>query len=148
MKFKKSISFFEMCVMVLSTMAFAYLIGASTSILPIVEASPYVPNGCCLEANDGSICQNMVFSDSSLCKSGLVGTNCEEVSSCQLGCCYESNSGLCSLNSPKTACANNGGNWSLDKTCNIPQCQLGCCILGDQVAQTTTRECTLLSDEY
>jgi hypothetical protein len=89
----------------------------------------------------------MNSADANLCKTNLLATDCNSVAGCEKGCCYNPIQGICSLNSPKDKCVLEGGNWSKDATCNIPQCTLGCCILGNQASITTTRECTLLSQQ-
>jgi hypothetical protein len=141
----KGVSLFQIIILILSSVAIAYFIGALQT--PIVSASEFFPTGCCLEDNEGAICQEMLLSDSDLCKSGLVASRCENVDQCRVGCCYNKNEGTCSLNAPREACSDGGGEWLDDSSCNVQQCSLGCCVLGDTSSITTTRECTLLSDE-
>ena len=149
-------TFFEIITMIVSIFAFAFIIGGMTiGVTEKVEAAEVSASaaltsfkGCCLEGNDGSICQDMNSYDFGSCKTNLLLTNCDTIETCQKGCCYDSNQGLCSLNSPKEKCLSNSGNWSNSATCDIQQCQLGCCIIGEQAAIITTRECTLLSDQY
>jgi hypothetical protein len=132
--------------MILSSFAFVYFISfAFLSAVPEVSANPFVPSGCCTETKDGAICQEMNMLDEKLCKSGLLATSCNLIESCQKGCCYSADEGVCSLNSPKDKCIENGGNWTKSPNCEIPQCTLGCCILGEEASVTTTRECTKLS---
>lgn len=140
---EKIIGNFEIFILLVSIIAFAYFI----SDLPSVEASSLYPTGCCLEDKQGGICQNMLMVDAGLCKTGLIATDCYLTDECKVGCCYNPNEGSCSLNSPKAKCIENGGNWSDSTTCNIPECALGCCIIGEEAAIKTNRECTLLSRE-
>ena len=141
-------SFFEILTMVISIFAFAFIIGGMViGASPKVSADGFVPQGCCIEAKDGSICQEMNEADKDNCKTGLVATDCNLVENCQIGCCYNKEEGICSLNSPKEKCEKSGGNWTKNPTCNIQECQLGCCVLGDQASITTSRECAKISQE-
>jgi len=146
----KIISLAESFIMLISIFAFAFIIGGmAIGISPIVSAAETnsVPSGCCMETKEGGICQNMNLFDKNTCKSGLVPTECNLVEQCQVGCCYDSSEGTCSLNAPKEKCISNGGNWSNNAKCDIQQCALGCCILADQSSITTARECTKISRE-
>ncbi|MEI7718384.1 MAG: hypothetical protein WCI72_00835 [archaeon] len=161
---RKLISIFELMLVVLSVISFSYFVSTdlpdvfqkessviqflARPIIPTVSASDYVPAGCCKETITGATCQDVLLVDKALCKTDLIGTSCNTVSECQKGCCYDSDSGICSLNAPKESCTLFGGKWDASATCSIPQCQVGCCILGDGAAMTTTRECTKLSNEY
>jgi len=161
---RKIISIFELTLIVMSSFAFAYFVSTdlpdvfekqnsviqylTKPIIPVVSASDYVPSGCCKETVSGATCQDVLLVDKALCKTDLIGTSCNVVSECQKGCCYDADSGICSLNAPKESCTTFGGIWDISATCSIQQCQVGCCILGDGAAMTTTRECTKLSNEY
>lgn len=138
--------------LIIEIFAFSFIVGGMTlfagvSQAEIVSADSLYPQGCCPEAKDGSVCQEMVESDEELCKTGLVATDCNFVDDCQTGCCYSRQEGICSLNSPKKKCEDTGGVWSSNAQCNIPECQLGCCVIGDQAMIATTRECTKKSAE-
>ncbi|GEM_PF-6625835 len=141
---KKKIAFLEILILILAIFSFAYLI----SERELVSAQTDSFKGCCRETKEGAICQDIPFFQADLCKENLFATKCSSVGECKLGCCYSSSTGTCSLRSPKQKCLENGGNWSDDISCNIPQCQLGCCILGNQVSLVNSRECTLLSNKY
>jgi len=78
-----------------------------------------------------------------------VPTSCEATSYCKLGCCYNSQEGTCSENTPQKVCEDNNGTWSGDSAnCDIPQCSLGCCLIGDQAAFVTQTRCKKLSSAY
>lgn len=163
---KKNIAIFELVLMFISIISFAYLVSTNIPeflqnpnqnkfiqflekpIFPLVSASSLTPSGCCLETNSGAICQELNLLDKSFCKQDLLGTGCSEIEQCQIGCCFSANSGVCSLNAPKEKCISFGGNWSSNAECKIPECQLGCCMTGNSAALTTDRECTLMSREY
>jgi len=161
---KKIVSIFELTLIVMSSFAFAYFVSTdlpdvfekqnsivqylAKPLIPVVSASDYVPSGCCKETVSGATCQDVLLVDKALCKTDLIGTSCNVVSECQKGCCYDADSGICSLNAPKESCTTFGGIWDKSATCSIQQCQVGCCILGDGAVMTTTRECTKLSNEY
>lgn len=142
--------FTQIVMMIISTFAFSFIVGGMiVGVTPKVIAAdsvvPSIPKGCCPEAKDGSICQEMNLFDKAMCKTDLLSTSCNTVDNCQIGCCYDPSQGICSLNSPKQKCLSNGGNWSNNAQCNIQECQVGCCVLGDQASITTTRECTKVS---
>lgn len=141
---KKQIAFFEIFLIIVTTISFAYFLNEN---FPTVKAEESF-KGCCLETKEGAICQDIPFIQSDFCKTSLIPSLCSSVEECKKGCCYSPSTGTCVLNSPKNKCLENGGNWSNDSSCNIPQCQVGCCILGDQVSLTNSRECSLLSNKY
>lgn len=145
----KIIASSQIISLIIEIFAISFIIGGMTlGVTPEVDAATsFIPSGCCLEANDGSICQEMNLLDKANCKTNLLATSCNQVDNCQSGCCYDKEEGICSLNSPKQKCEQNLGNWSSSATCNIQECQIGCCILGDQASTTTPRECTKLSRE-
>lgn len=143
---KKIISLGELFLIVLSIFSFSYLV--SPNAIRTVSAADFVPKGCCLETKEGAICQDIPFGQANLCKDSLIGTSCEATSQCQTGCCYSPDTGSCAMRSTQSQCVANGGNWSNDASCNIPQCQVGCCVMGDQVTLTNSRECTLLASKF
>jgi hypothetical protein len=146
MKGQKSISLFEIAILLIASISFTYFIGLTN--IPTVSASQLLDSGCCIENINGAACQEMLITDEQNCASNLVATSCSYVEQCQNGCCYNPEQGECSLNTPKKTCEETGGNWSDSPTCNIQQCDLGCCIIGDQASEVTSRECTLLSRQW
>jgi hypothetical protein len=166
MKSRKTISIFELVLIVFSIVSFAYFVSTdlpdvferessivqfiAKPIIPVVSAIDGFDSaqvGCCKETIAGATCQDVLLVDKAICKTDLIGTGCKVVSECQKGCCYDADTGICSLNAPKESCTSFGGIWDSSTTCNIPECQVGCCILGDGAAMTTTRECTKMSNE-
>jgi hypothetical protein len=150
LKNKRLISTFEIIVMLTAIFAFAYIL-SSPEIVSASETTSAtdIPKGCCPEANNGAICQDMNTFDANMCKTSLVFTSCDFYDPCKKGCCYNPSEGLCSPNSPKDRCSQNSGNWSSDATCDSQsQCALGCCVLGTQAPMVTSRQCTKLSNEY
>lgn len=162
---KKSSSLLGIFLVLTSVIAFSYLVGQENQerkdtvldkafgfvfspMIPLVSANDFVPTGCCLETKSGATCQDMNLFDSASCKSDLLGNTCNVVAECQKGCCYDASSGICGLNAPKQQCESSGSIWKNDASCNIAECQLGCCVLGDSVAMTSTRECSVLSEKY
>jgi hypothetical protein len=160
----KTISIFELIILVFSIVSFAYFVSTdlpdvferessivqfiAKPIIPVVSALSITPSGCCKETISGATCQILPLSQKELCKKDLIGTSCAFVSECQKGCCYDDSSGLCSINSPKEKCVSNGGKWDQNENCEIPQCNMGCCILGNSAAMMTARECTLTAQQY
>jgi hypothetical protein len=85
--------------------------------------------------------------DTTMCKKEMIATTCDMVAECQVGCCYDSRSGTCSLNSPKEKCERKNGNWTSDRKCGISECSLGCCVFGEEASITTSRECNKIAGE-
>lgn len=111
-------------------------------------------NVCCEKTIYNAYCQN---APADQCLTGLktnnsyyqnAPTSCESTSYCKLGCCYDSDEGLCMENTPKEVCLQNNGAWSDERQCNIPQCKLGCCVLGTQAAFVPLVRCKKLSGFY
>lgn len=102
---------------------------------------------CCEKTIYGAYCQNVPAAQC-LNSSQQVPTSCEATSFCKMGCCYDSDEGLCLENTPKEVCEVKGGSWSDDKKCNTPQCKLGCCVLGTQAAYVGLVRCKRLSAFY
>jgi len=102
---------------------------------------------CCEKTTYGAWCQN---EDQEKCDSEFQksATSCEATSYCRNGCCYNSQEGNCMSNTPQRVCNQEGGVWSADNTCDIPQCELGCCLIGKQAAFVTQTRCKRLSNLY
>ena len=98
---RKKVAGGEVFLMLLSVFAFAFIVS-----IPETSANPFLPTGCCEEAKTGEQCLDMLFVDEGRCEDGLIATSCSEVADCREGCCYNSEEGLCSLNSPKSVCEN------------------------------------------
>jgi hypothetical protein len=142
---KKAIAVSQIISLVLEIFAFSFILGGMAVFTSPSVSADLIPTGCCTEGVDGSVCLEMNLGDTSLCKSAILPTKCNQVDNCQLGCCYGREEGICAFNSPKEKCQDDGGNWSASALCQIQECSLGCCVLGDQASITTSRECTLKS---
>ena len=127
------------------------------SIYPVISAEQSWPafNVCCEKTKAGAWCQNTLKGscDASIdltTKSPLreTPTSCDATSFCKLGCCIDSEEGLCMENTPLKVCQISTGTWIDDSKCNVAQCQLGCCILGDQASFITLTRCKRLSLLY
>jgi hypothetical protein len=138
---KKSASILEIVLMIVSTIAFAYIISE-----PLKEVSAQVSGvGCCEKTKTNAICQNTAVQD---CQEGFSDyTTCDETANCKRGCCI-SDKGTCSMNAPKAKCESDGGRWNENAECKIPECARGCCVLGTQTQFITERECNALSKIY
>src|SRR3989338_9776587 len=100
-------------------------------VLLLVSFS-YGLDACCERDNDGNWCQ---YTDESECDDSylVTSTSCEQTSFCQVGCCYSSEEGSCSKNTPRATCqAEEDYSWSDSAVCVIDQCIQGCCTIGDQ----------------
>src|SRR3989344_832596 len=75
-----------------------------------------------------------------------IGGITEEVTTGQLGCCFDNNEGLCSPNSERNVCeAKDDGRYYNDGLCNINQCALGCCLIGTEAQFITKTRCDKLA---
>src|SRR3989344_8476779 len=137
---------------------FSYL---NKPLLPMVDAAQEstsyssgtnsgVSEQCCLETNFGALCQSIAsVTISNVCDpENIVPTSCDQVSTCEIGCCQDPVEGVCSARAPKGTCEAQGGIWNSDENCNIPVCENGCCALGSNTQYTTEQRCTQLSSLY
>jgi len=136
-------SLFEIIIMVISIISFAYIISPDKETLVSGQRDVV----CCEKTKSGGWCQNL---PSSQCNPSFQSapTSCEATSFCRLGCCYDSSEGICMENTPQKVCEDSQGIWRDSASCDIPQCELGCCILGVQAAFTTSQRCRTLSKFY
>ena len=104
-------------------------------------------NVCCEKTKTGAWCQNAPEPE---CDSNFMvtPTSCDATSYCRLGCCVDSEEGLCMENSPQKVCTISSGTWLDDEKCEVSQCNLGCCIIGDQASFVTLTRCKRLSNLY
>ncbi|MCX6748185.1 MAG: hypothetical protein NT076_01125 [Candidatus Pacearchaeota archaeon] len=109
-------------------------------VFGILTILPYVNAACCLDA--GKLCQDNVAG----CQNTSV-TNCDNLASCKLGCCYNGNQGICSSNSLKLSCSS-PSLWQEKPSCDILDCRRGCCILGEKAEFVTEKGCQYLSQYY
>ncbi len=103
---------------------------------------------CCEKTVEGALCQNQPSLDDCNQDYHKDPTNCESTSYCKLGTCIDGQEGICSPNSPESACISKGGYWENKLIEDIAQCQLGCCFLGEQTDFVTQTRCTTLSGFY
>jgi len=139
---KKGISYLEILIMITATFAFAYLVA-----IPEIKNVSAEVTSCCEKTTSGAWCQNAPASE---CDPAFQSTptSCDSTSYCKLGCCYDSQEGLCMENTPELTCSQNNGTWADSASCSIPQCNLGCCVLNGQAAFTTLTRCKKLSSFY
>ena len=136
-------SLLEIFMLIISIIAFAFLVSPNDKT--IVEAQENVV--CCEKTTEGAWCQQMPAEKCDKAFSSSP-TSCESTGFCKLGCCYDSNEGICMENTPQKVCEQGKGEWKDSATCDVPQCQLGCCILGIQAAFVTLTRCKQLSAFY
>lgn len=139
-KFIVSTSLLEISLLILSIIAFSYIIYDSTSI---VSAQEGLGLGCCEKTKpnqDGSVffCQDFVNEDN--CDEGFQYNTCASTTNCRLGCCI-TQSGTCSPNAPRKLCEEAGGAWQDSPSCNLQACRRGCCVIGSQTVFMTETEC-------
>ena len=109
------------------------------SIKEIGIVSAAVEGACCLDT-----CDN-VIPDYTGCSQELVPTTCEDTDECQLGCCVDTEEGICTVNSPKGKCESKGGDWNSGTSCSISACKEGCCVLENTAKFMTQQNCKTLS---
>ncbi|MFH1307922.1 MAG: hypothetical protein ABIH72_03650 [archaeon] len=139
---KKFYSISEICLLVISIFAIAYILSSGFAVVSAQETSV-----CCEKTSYGAWCQN---SESASCNSNYRSspTSCDATSFCREGCCYDGKEGLCMENTPERVCIEKNGTWSEGKDCNIAQCELGCCILANEAALVTLTRCKRISAFY
>jgi len=98
---------------------------------------------CCLETNNGAICQDIVSGfasseDQNSCENPLP-TSCKEAALCITGTCVYDEGLSCSANSPRGECENKGGVWKSGTTSEVLECQKGACVLGRNIQLTTKK---------
>jgi len=135
-------------ILILSVISGLYLVKAADSTWPAF-------NSCCEKTINDAWCQN---TDEKSCDTSVdpttksayrkTPTSCDATSYCKLGCCVDSDEGLCMENTPQKVCQISTGTWLDDAQCNVAQCKLGCCILGDQASFVTQTRCKKLSALY
>ena len=125
---------------------FTLLIGfLSIKQIGVVSAQTDVEEYCCADTCDSTI--NIL--GGALCPGGVtpIETSCDAIDDCKKGCCYDTEQGLCTENSPKGKCLDDGGKWDKDYSCSINNCVKGCCVLGSEPRFTTEKNCEFLSSQ-
>ncbi len=75
-------------------------------------------------------------------------TSCEQTTFCQAGCCFNTNTGICSTNTERAVCLNSGGSFDGNANCEIPQCEIGGCILPTGCSLTTRVQCNRAAQSF
>ena len=124
------------------------MIFSEKSLVSALEASDLNEGvATCVKGKDGSICQEYPASEcSSKCSGECFPSDRNNVPSCKLGTCFDSEIGTCEERASKDLCETNGGEWLDDIAGNVLQCQKACCIVGDDVRPLVTKnECDYIS---
>ena len=102
----------------------------------------------CVKGKDGSLCQEYASSEcAAKCAGECLPSKRDNVPSCKLGTCFDSDSGICQERATKNECELKGGKWFDDPAGNVAECQKACCVVGDEVAPLiTSRECTKIGE--
>ena len=134
---------------------FGSLIIVLSVLLSINLVQSQEVNFCCEKTLSGAWCQNSPESECDLSIDRFTNnsyrktpTSCDATSFCRLGCCYDSQEGICMENTPQKVCDMQNGTWADSSECDIPQCRLGCCVLGEQAALVTLSRCKNLAGFY
>ncbi len=170
---KKIISIFEIYLLVMFSVSFAYLVGQSNQLAPLNPSEKdsnfisslrnfvlgYLSNGLvsaqavalwtCQTSLNGTACQEY---PSNTCNS-VCTTNCfpglrSQFSACNLGTCYDPTYGTCTSGSPQFSCQQAGGQWSAQQPA---ECNRECCLINPnqnggagQSQFTTQQQCNYL----
>ena len=131
---------FKALVLILIGIGFSLIL-----VMPGVMAAEQ--SYCCEKTVEGFWCQNEPLEK---CNQSLATspTSCESTGYCKEGCCFNKNDGTCSKNTPQKICEDDGGIWTSEADCSIPQCELGCCLIGDQAAFVSQTRCSHLASVY
>jgi len=135
---KSAISYFQILTLVISLFAFSYIIFSST-VSP-VDAQIGTQYGCCEKTNSGEFCQDVPQSQ---CSGKFSPTSCQDTSfsSCNIGCCVSSQTGICAKQATKGLCELQGGKFSDSKECAVNECKKGCCGLGNENKWLSRQNC-------
>ncbi len=171
---KKVISLFEIYLLVMFSVAFAYLVGETNSLntqLPVKSEESkfieklrnivlgYLSGGLvsaqapavwtCQQNVNGTGCQEY---PSDICNSQCT-TNCfqgtrNNYAPCQIGTCFDPLLGTCNAGTPRFSCESSGAQWSAQQPA---QCNRGCCLINPngqggagEAQYTTTQQCNYL----
>ncbi len=163
----KKTALFEIGLLVVATISFAYFIGQTN----LLEQAPSPESNLvrllrtlfigifgknlvsaaetglwtCSEDKQGSICQEY---PATACN-GACNTTCfpgrrENFADCKLGTCIDPIEGTCAPQSPKKSCEQISGVWKVDEVSELAECRPGCCLLGDQTQYVTEKTCNTL----
>ncbi|MGK0232236.1 MAG: hypothetical protein ACI9P9_000312 [Patescibacteria group bacterium] len=116
--------------------SFEYVLDRLTT--PVFALASAQVEGCCEELTSGASC---VVAQSSSCKSDsnfAPGSVCTTTPFCQVGCCYDTDSGIYEKNVLQGKC---NAEWAPDPFCNLPGASLGCCVLGASTKFETEGQC-------
>ncbi len=136
---KAGISYFQILMIVLSSIAISYLLYSSTGMVSAAAAGTV----CCEKTKNNAICQNdkPENCDDNFRKSP---TECKDTDYCELGCCVSQESGICNENTPKRSCDRT--DYKESANCNVAECKKGCCFVGEAAEWTTEKNCKIKSD--
>ena len=114
MKLKKEQKRVLMTLIVITMFLFSVSLVYAKDIWPAV-------NVCCEKTTSGAWCQNTIEEDCDISGDSITGspfrktpTSCDATSFCNLGCCVDSEEGLCMQNTPQRVCQNSGATWNDD----------------------------------
>ncbi len=165
-------AYFQILTLIIAIFSFAYIINSTTQVEAQISGDDFtgetgieegdinivnvsfqstlnsITLSCCAKMSNGAICQEGIAQgNEGQCETGWIPTKCNEVSECQIGCCTDTKSGVCSPQAPRAACETNGGSFSEGSMCTISQCQKNCCMVGNNAYYVTEKECEKLSKE-
>jgi hypothetical protein len=163
----KSAAIFEILLLVVATMAFAWMAaefvgtgspapskeGRTVILLRNLFIQSFGGNlvsaelalWTCPQNNNGTLCQEYTYDKcQDNCAVACLPTRAEDTAQCALGTCIDPTEGTCSPHSPKQACDSVGGLWQNKEPQDIAQCKPGCCILGSETQYGTEQTCAIL----
>ena len=166
---KKTIGVFEIYLLVMFSVAFAFIVGETNELsaqLPVENKESnfiaklrniilgYLSGGLvsaqaggiwtCLENLNGTVCQEYPSTTcNDQCSAPCLQTRMENTAQCQLGTCFDPLLGTCNPGTPRFSCENSGAQWFAQQP---TQCNRECCLInpdgqgGAGEAQFTTQQ--------
>lgn len=168
---KKTISIFEIVLLLGATFAFMYMVRESNTLFAgvAVESEKGLVKGMraavqwivgdtfvsaveglwtCPVNNQGSLCQEYPSATcASQCAQACVPLPRESYGACTLGTCIDPQYGTCTPNAPNATCAASGGIWKRESATQLAQCRPGCCIMGQQTSYVPEAQCSFIGNQ-
>lgn len=167
LEFKKT-AVFEIAVLIFATISFSYFAHISDSLVEedkinagfgvigltilkvmskilfsektLVSALEEVHT--CMVDRAGKTCQAYFASAcNNNCTEPCVPMSPDKIEQCKAGTCFDSVSGICSVNTLKVSCSSSNLLWFDNPNGNIAQCKRGCCLNSGNAWWSTEREC-------
>ena len=159
---RKFISFFEIFIIVLAVVSFAYIFSenkidfkdnfltgfvekVAKPVLPVVSAQSSSTDDlffkCCERTKIGASCQDVIDTDECNKTFMVWDDKCEKTEECRLGCCIDELEGTYDESVPESLCK---GKFLDSPECYVSGSEYGCCNLGSKTVFITRQQCEML----